>query len=63
MGVATLYPSVSPEDEYIAPLLPGGPTSCLKRFLMGVEVARNPLGARLADSPTVTARNNVLALV
>ena len=33
-----------------------------KRFLLGVEVARKPFGARLADGSRLPARNNVLAL-
>ena len=50
--------AVSPEDEDIAPLIPGDPSGSVDHFLPGVEVARNPLRARLADCPPLPARNS-----
>ena len=62
LSVAPADATVSPEDEDIASLIPGDPAGGLKRFLLGVEVARHPLGARLANRPTLPSRNDVLAL-
>ena len=62
VGVAPADAAVSPEDENIAPLISGDSAGSLERFLLGVEVARNPFGARLADCPLLPARNNILAL-
>ena len=62
MGVAPANAAVSPEDVNIAPLISGDLAGGLERFLPGVEVVRNPYGARLADGPPLPARNNILAL-
>ena len=62
LSVAPANATVSPEDEDIASLIPGDPAGGLNRFPLGVEVARNPLGARLANRPSLPSRNNVLAL-
>ena len=62
MGVAPADATVPPEDEDIAPLISGDPAGRFKRFLLGIEVARDPFGARLANGPLLPARNNILAL-
>lgn len=62
MRVTPPNPTVLPEDEDIAPLISGDPAGRFKRFLPGIEVARDSFGARLANGPLLTARNNILAL-
>ena len=62
MRVTPPNPTVPPEDEDIAPLISGDPAGRFKRFLLGIEVARDPFGARLANGPLLPARNNILAL-
>jgi len=62
LGITSANKAVPPEDEDIAALIAGDPAGCLKRFLLGVEVARDSLGARLANGPPFPARHNILAL-
>jgi len=61
LGVAPLNPPVLTEDEDIAALIADDPAGCLKCFLLGIEMARDPLGARLANGPPFPARHNVLS--
>jgi len=62
LGITPPKVAVLPEDEDIAALIADDPAGCLKRFLLGVEVARDSLGARLANGPPFPARHNILAL-
>ena len=61
VGITLANPTIPPVDEHLATLIAGESSSGLDRFLLGVEVARNTLGARLANRPFVPARHNVLA--
>jgi len=62
MQVTPPNPTVLPEDKDIAPLISGNPAGRFKRFLLGIEVARDPFGARLANGPLLPARNNILTI-
>ena len=62
MRVTPSNPTVLLENEDIAPLISGNPAGRFKRFLLGIEVARDSFGARLANGPLLPPRNNILTL-
>jgi len=62
LGITPPKVAVLPEDEDIAALIADDPAGGLKRFLLGIEMARDPLGARLANGPLFPAWHNILSL-
>ena len=62
MRLNPLNPTVFPEDKDIARLISGDPACSLKRFLLGIEMARDFVASRFANGPFLPATNNILAL-
>ncbi len=61
-GITFANAAIWSVDEHFAALIADDPSSDLDRFLLGVEVARNPFSARFVDRPSLPARNNMLVL-
>ena len=57
MGIARANAAIPSVDEHLGALIAGEFPSDLDRFVLGVEVARNPFGSRPANRPPVPARD------
>ena len=55
VGVVPANAAIPSMNEYFAPLIADDSAGGLDRFLLGVELARNSLNARLPDCPLLPA--------